>query len=175
MATMKIPLVLLVLTLFTLAASAGSRGLEIAFVDATASNTTPEGKRLAELLVMDMKKLYASSNHADLFPWSENDIVVKSTTASAVGLGFDRLLNTRDKGKIELFQQKWRVSDGVVVFYYDRAHGFARLKLFDSDGTELLLLRLPLEGKDSAMKHSLMKGHRRGAVAAIGANVRWSP
>lgn len=166
---------LLLVTLMPLVAIAGSRGLEIAFVDATPANNTPEGKRLAELLVMDMKKLYASPKHAELFPWSEDDIVIKTANAAQVGLKFDRLLNTRDHAKIKLFQEKWRVQDGVVVFYYDRANGFARIKLYDSEGAECLLLRLPLEGKRSAMKHSLMKHIRRGALAAVGANVRWSP
>ena len=172
---MKKLTLLLFLTLLPIVGLAGSRGLNIAFVDATPSNTTKEGKRLAELLVMDMKKLYASDTHRELFPWSENKIVVKLANATQVGLSFDRLLNTKDHKKIEIFQEKNRVQDGVVVFYYDRANGFARLKLYDTNGKELLLLRLPLEDKNSAMKHSLMKGHRTGALAAIGAAVRWNP
>ena len=170
---MKKLIFLLVLSLLPTTGLAGSRGLDIAFLDATPSNTTKEGKRLAELLVMDMKKLYASEDYAGLFPWSESDIAVKALGVTAVK--FDRLLNTKNPEAIETLLKKNRVSDGLVVFYYDRANGFARLKLYDSDGTELLLLRLPLEGKNSAMKYSLMKWHRRGALVAVGANVRWSP
>ncbi|MGB0775263.1 MAG: hypothetical protein ACPG32_10340 [Akkermansiaceae bacterium] len=169
-------LIIFLLAIFTpIAAIAGSRGLDIAFIDATASNTTPEGKRLAELLVMDMRKLYAAEKHAALFPWSEDLIKIKTTTAASAGLKFDRLLNTKDAKKIKLHLEKNRVQDGAVVFYYDRANGVARLKLFDSEGAECLLLRLPLEGKTSAMKHSILKHNRRGALVALGANVRWSP
>ncbi|MFK7911668.1 MAG: hypothetical protein AB8F34_13855 [Akkermansiaceae bacterium] len=172
---MKKLLPLLLLMLLPVASLAGSRGLDIAFLDATPSNTTKEGKRLAELLVMDMKKLYSGDQIGKLFSWSENKISVKAFSASNSGLSFDRLLNTKDAKKIDPLLAKHRVSDGLVVFYYDRANGHARLKLYGSQGEELLLLRLPLEGKNSAMKYSLMKGNRIGALAAIGANVRWNP
>jgi len=172
---MKILSLFLVLTLLPLVAQAGSRGLDIAFLDATPSNTTKEGKRLAELLVMDMKELFASEKHAELFPWSEDKIVIKTHTADGAGISFDRLLNTKDGKKVVPFLDKHRVQDGLIVFYYDRANGFARLKLYDPQGKECLLLRLPLEGKSSAMKYSVMKMHRRGAVASIGAAVRWNP
>ena len=172
---MKNLTILFIIALLPMASLAGSRGVSLAFVDATASNTSPEGKRLAELLVMDMKKLYTGNLIGELFPWSENTLDLKVVNAKAYNLSFDRLLNTKDSKKIELVLEKNHVSDGMIVFYYDRAHGVARLKLFDSDGTELLLVRLPLEGKNSAMKHSLFKWHRRGALTAIGANVRWSP
>jgi len=172
---MKKITILLLITLLPMAGFAGSRGLDIAFIDATPAHTTPEGKRLAELLVMDMKKLYAGDQLGNLFPWSENTVDLKVLQAKPLGLTFDRLLNIKNPKKIETILQKNRVSDGLIVFYYDRANGHARFKLFDSDGTELLLLRLPLEGKKSAMKHSLMKWNRAGALAAIGANVQWSP
>lgn len=166
---------LLLLTLLPMAAMAGSRGLEIAFMDATPAHTTKEGKRLAELLVMDMRKLYAGDQVGKLFPWSENYVDLKVLQAKSTGLSFDRLINTKNSKKIGAILQKNKASDGLIVFYYDRANAHARLKLFDSDGTELILLRLPLEGPKSAMKHSLLKWNRAGALAAIGANVRWSP
>jgi len=56
---------------------AGSRGLDIAFIDATPANTTKEGKRLAELLVMDMKKLYVGDQVGKLFPWSEENQLLR--------------------------------------------------------------------------------------------------
>lgn len=172
---MKTITALLFFALLPVAGLAGSRGVELAFVDATARHTTPEGKRLAELLLADMRKLYTGNLTGELFPWSENTLDLKVVNARAYNLRFDRLLNTKDGKKIALVLQKNRVGDGMVVFYYDRAHGVARLKLFGSDGAELLLLRLPLEGKSSPMKHSLLKGCRRGALTAIGANVRWIP
>ncbi|MBK1853980.1 hypothetical protein JO972_03345 [Verrucomicrobiaceae bacterium 5K15] len=166
---------LFLLALLPMTSLAGSRGVELAFVDASPPHTTPEGKRLAELLVMDMKALYTGNLVGGLFPWSENTLDLKVVDPRAYGISFDRLLNTKDAKKIGPILEKNRVFDGMIVFYYDRANGYARLKLYDNDGSELLLLRLPLEGKSSAMKYSLMKGHRRGALTAIGANVRWSP
>ena len=172
---MKTLTIFLLLAALAMTGLAGSRGLEIAFLDATPSHSTKEGKRLTELLVMDMKKLYASEKHAELFPWSENDVSLKVLTLATSGLTFDRLLNTKDSKKITSLLQKIRAQDGLVVFYYDRANGHSRLKLYDSEGNECLLLRLPLEGKKSAMKYSLMKHIRRGALASVGSAVRWSP
>ena len=172
---MKKCVLLLLLAVLPSISFAGSRGLDIAFLDATPSNTTKKGKRLAELLVMDMKKLYAGDQIGKLFPWSENIITVKVASQKTFGVSFDRLLNTKNPKSIGEAIEKLKVSDGVIVFYYDRANGFARFKLYDSRGDECLLLRLPLEGKQSAMKHSLLKGNRLGVLAALGANVRWSP
>jgi hypothetical protein len=50
----------------------------------------------------------------------------------------------------------------------------ARLKLFDYDGTELALIKLPLE-KDGAMKDSLFKHVRRASKVALGHYVRFVP
>ena len=167
--------IILLLALLPMISMAGSRGLNIAFVDATTSNTTKEGKRLAELLVMDMKALYTSNLVGEVFPWNENAAEIKILEAKAEGLSFDRLVNPKNPKAIENALEKHRVSDGLIVFYYDRANGYARLKLYDRDGKELILVRFPLEGTNSAMKYSILKGHRRGALSAIGANVRWSP
>lgn len=174
---MKKPILLIAaaLMLLPMISHAGSRGVSLAFMDATASNNTKEGKRLTELLVMDMKKLYAGKLIGELFPWSENHVDLKVLPRGAGGVSFDRLLNTKNSKSIPKLLEKSKVWDGLVVFYYDRANGVVRLKLYDSDGSELMLVRLPLEGKNSAMKHSLMKWHRRGALTAIGSNVRWSP
>ena len=100
---------------------------------------------------------------------------IKILQAKAEGLSFDRLVNPKNPKVIESVLEKHRISDGLIVFYYDRANGYARLKLYDRDGKELILVRFPLEGTNSAMKYSILKGHRRGALSAIGANVRWSP
>ncbi len=172
---MKIITILLFLALLPMVSLAGSRGLNIAFVDATPSHTTAEGKRLAELLVMDMKALYTSDQVGKVFPWSENTAEIKVLQSQKVGLSFDRLINTKSPSKLQQVLEKNQILDGVIVFYYDRANGYARLKLFGSDGLEQLLVRLPLEGDSSAMKHSLLKRQRRGALSAIGATVRWNP
>lgn len=167
--------ILLIVACLPMSGLAGSRGLDIAFVDATTGASSKEGFRLAELLVRDMRALYASPKHAELFPWSEDEINLTVLKPDELGAKFDRLLNTADFKKIEPTLAKNNAQDGLVVFFYDKANGYARLKLYDTDGKELLLLRLPLEGKDSAMKHSLMKSHRLGVLAAIGAAVRWMP
>ena len=92
-----------------------------------------------------------------------------------MGVGFDRLLNPKGGGTVSALFEKYGYPDGLVVFFHDPEGGYARLKLFSGDGKEALLIRLPLEGKDSAMADSLLKGHRRGALVAIGAAVRWGP
>ena len=114
---MKILSIILFFSLLPIASIAGSRGLDIAFLDATPSNTTNEGKRLAELLVIDMKKLYAGDQIGKLFPWSENEIEIKVFNPSSVGISFDRLLNTKGSKKIKSFLQKYRVQDGLIVFF----------------------------------------------------------
>lgn len=172
---MKKLVTFLLITLLPMACLAGSRGVSIAFVDATSSHSSPEGKRLAELLVMDMKSLYSGDQVGSLFPWNENAAEVKVLNVQALGLSFDRLINTKSPSKIQSALVKNQISDGMVVFYYDRENGYARLKLFNGDGSELLLVRLLLEGESSAMKYSLMKGARRGALSAIGSSVKWGP
>jgi hypothetical protein len=63
----------------------------------------------------------------------------------------------------------------LIVFFHDPKNGFARLKVYDSEGKECLLLRLPLERSKFTMPTSLLKHHRRGALTSIGAAVRWRP
>ena len=172
---MKKLIILLFITLLPIVGMAGSRGVSFTFVDASPSNDTAEGKRLAELLVMDMKDLYTGEQVGTLFPWNENTAEIKVMNTQQLGLSFDRLINVKSPEKVQGALEKAQISDGLIVFYYDRANGYARLKLFGSDGSEQLLVRLPLEGKSSAMKHSLMKGHRRGVLSAIGSSVRWGP
>ena len=169
---------LFALLLFVLASSslsAGSRGVALAFLDATAGERSPASLRLAELLEKDMRSLYLDPELASVFPWSEQDLELKVLHPKKAGMSFDRLLNPKNEQKIRAFFESPEATDGLVVFFHDTQTGVARLKLYSWDGQEVLLLRLPLEGKDSPMADSLMKGHRRGALIAIGAAVRWSP
>ncbi|MDA7881914.1 hypothetical protein N9A94_06375, partial [Akkermansiaceae bacterium] len=160
---------LLALILFlALPAFAGSRGVEVAFLDATTGTRSKASLRLAELLVMDMRSLYLDDRYAEIFPWSEKDLKLHVIKPSEAGLTFDSLLNTKDSKKISALLLKKETQDGLIVFFHDPKNGFARLKLFDSEGKECLLLRLPFEGKDSAMPSSLLKHHRRGALTSIG-------
>ncbi|MDQ8189164.1 hypothetical protein [Roseibacillus persicicus] len=154
---------------------AGSRGVSLAFLDATTGSRSKASLRLAELLEKDMRSLYVNPELATAFPWSEQDLELKVLKPADAGISFDRLLNTKDGAKIESLFKKIDYPDGLIVFFHDPEGGYARLKLYSWDGSEALLLRLPLEGKESAMSDSLMKGHRQGALIALGAAVRWSP
>ena len=163
------------LFLFPVSLSAGSRGVSLAFLDATSGPRSEASLRSAELLEKDMRSLYQDPKLASVFPWSEQDLKLKMFDSGKNGVSFDRLLNTKDAKKIRAFFDSPEATDGLIVFFHDAENGFVRLKLFSWNGKEVLLLRLPLEGKDSEMANSLMKNHRRGALIAIGAAVRWTP
>ena len=154
---------------------AGSRGVNLTFLDATTGERSRASLRLAELLEKDMRVLYLEPELASAFPWNELDLKLNVVKSGNIGINFDRLLNTKDESKIEALFSSGKVHDGLVVLFHDEKNKVARLKLYSLDGKEVLLLRLPLEGKDSAMANSLMKNHRRGALMAIGAAVRWNP
>ncbi|MGJ8725815.1 MAG: hypothetical protein ACSHYB_14750 [Roseibacillus sp.] len=154
---------------------AGSRGVSLAFLDATTGERSKASLRLAELLEKDMRSLYLDPQLAEAFPWSEQDLELQVLKSDAVQISFDRLLNTKGEKQMSALFEKMGNPDGLVVFFHDAEGGYARLKLYSWDGTEALLIRLPLEGKESAMPDSLLKWHRRGALIAMGAAVRWSP
>lgn len=164
-----------ILLLLPLTLSAGSRGVALTFLDATTGERSQASLRLAELLEKDMHELYVDPKLDAVFPWNEQELELKKLTPKTSGISFDRLLNTGDGRKIEAYFQSAKSTDGLVVFFHDAENGCVRLKLYDWNGQEVLLLRLPLEGEGSPMADSLMKGHRRGALIAIGAAVRWSP
>lgn len=172
---LKFAVLFILSTLTPTALLAGSRGVDLAFIDATTGTRSKASLRLAELLEKDMRELYVSPKFASLFPWSEPELKLTVLKTKTSGMNFDRLLNTKDQGKIKALFDSGKVQDGLIVFFHDEASGFARLKLYTSDGTEGLLLRLPLEGEKSAMAKSLLKGTRHGALAAIGAAVEWNP
>lgn len=165
----------ILLTLTPISVLAGSRGVDLAFIDATTGTRSKASLRLAELLEKDMRELYISPKVATLFPWSEFELKLTVPKTKTSGMNFDRLLNTKGQKKISALFDSGKVQDGLIVFFHDKANGFARLKLYTWDGSEALLLRLPLEGKKSPMPNSLLKGTRHGALAAIGASVRWTP
>ena len=169
------PWILALLVLLPTSLWAGSRGVSLAFLDATTGTRSEASLRLAELLENDMRSLYLDPELDSLFPWNELDLKLQVLKAAKVEVGFDRLLNPKDAEKVSVLFEKYEYPDGLVVFFHDAEGGSARLKLYSPDGKEVLLIRLPLEGKDSAMADSLLKWHRRGALVAIGAAVRWGP
>lgn len=169
------------LTLFVLLSAlssclhAGSRGVALAFLDATTGERSKASLRLAELLEKDMREVYLNPELASAFPWNELDLELKVLDSKKAGMSFDRLLNTQDSKKFSALFENLDNPDGLVVFFHDAENGFARLKLFNWDGEEVLLIRMPLEGADSPMPGSLLKSHRHGALVALGAAVRWNP
>lgn len=154
---------------------AGSRGVAFSFLDATTGQRSAASLRLAELLEKDMRSLYVDPQFTTTFPWTEQDLKLQTLTSKKTKITFDPLLNTKDHNRIEALCQHSEATDGLIVFFHDQAGGYARLKLYNADGKEALLLRLPLEKKDSAMPNSLLKAHRRGALIAIGASLHWNP
>ena len=145
------------------------------FLDATTGERSKASLRLAELLEKDIRQIYLDPELAKLFPWSEQDLKLRLMTSEKTGLTFDQLLNHKSPKAIASVFEKQKYPDGLIVFFHDQASGYVRLKLFDFNGKERLLIRLPLEGKDSAMPDSLLKQQRRGAICAIGAAVPWTP
>lgn len=167
--------ILALLLLLPTSLLAGSRGVSLAFLDATTGTRSKASLRLAELLEKDMREVYLNPDWASAFPWNELNLELKVLKLSEVGLSFDRLLNLKSGQAVQQVFKKEGYPDGLIVFFHDPEEGFVRLKLFNGDGTEAILIRLPLEEKDSAMPDSLLKGHRHGALVALGAAVRWVP
>ena len=167
---------LLVLLAFTpIVLQAGSRGVDLAFIDGTTGTRSKASLSLTELLEKDVRELYVSPKVATLFPWSEAELKLTILKPKTSGMNFDRLLNTKDQKKIVALFESGKVQDGLIFFFDDETNGFARLKLYTWEGSEALLLHLPLGGKKSAMQNSLLKSHRHGALATIGAAVTWNP
>lgn len=172
---MKRVLFCVLFALLPMLATAGSRGLEIAFVDATVGERTQEGLRLAELFEKDMRSLYVSEKHAEVFPWNEAHLDLTVLRKAQLQVAWDRLLNGATAQGIQNLLLQYEAQDGLLVYCYDRKHRFARLKLYDASGKECLLIRLPLEAKGSAMQHSASRHTRHGALIALGSAVRWGP
>ncbi|MGJ8695463.1 MAG: hypothetical protein ACSHYF_04045 [Verrucomicrobiaceae bacterium] len=173
---MRLSILLLIISLLLpTSLSAGSRGVNLAFLDATTGTRSKASIRLAELLEKDMRALYVDAAIGNAFPWNEHNLKLTILKLKEADLSFDALLNTKDAKKLPTLFEKIENPDGLIVFFHDEKNGFARLKLYSWDGQEALLIRLPLEGPDSPMPASLLKTHRRGALIALGAAVRWSP
>ena len=171
----KVIQALIIHLLLSISSSAGSRGVHLAFLDASQGTRSKASLRLAELLEKDMRQLYVDPTIAPAFPWNESSLKLQTLNPKGAGINFDRLLNPGDNKQIKALFEKADFPDGLIVFFHDEENGLARLKLYSSSGEEHLLIRLPLEGKDSAMPGSLLKSHRQGALIALGAAVRWSP
>lgn len=173
---MKITLpigVLLVLSVLSNGLHAGSRPVAIGLVDATAGERTKEDKRLFELFVKDAQEIFRSRRIYNAFPWDDGGKVTALPAKSVEGI-FQKMLITDKHKQLAALALKHQVDDGIIVYEYDKQGKQARLKLFSADGKEALLLRLKL-AESGAMKHSIYKETRRGAVIALGASVEFNP
>jgi hypothetical protein len=152
---------------------AGDRGCFIGIADITRSQPTKESKRLFELLQKDVIELYTKTpDHK--FAWRQEGsriVTVKNQFLQGV---FEPMITVSKKSNLKTAIEQQKLADGFIVFEYDHQSMHARLKLFDRDGTELALIKLPLE-KDGAMKHSLFKHVRRASLRALGSYVRFVP
>ena len=152
---------------------AGDRGCVIGIVDISRGEPTKASKRLFELLQMDVKEIYTKGPKYK-FGWNNDGSVITTVKSAALKGIFQPMIITDKKATLVKVIEQHKLYDGLIVFEYDHKSMHARLKLFDNDGTELALIKLPLE-KDGAMKHSLFKHVRRASLSAIGSYVRFSP
>ncbi len=152
---------------------AGDRGCSIGIVDISTGEPTKASKRLFELLQIDAKKIYTAGKEYQ-FGWRTDESMVHTVNpASVKGLFKPMILCSDQKALGRILEQK-KLWEGLIVFEYDHKTHHARFKLFDRDGTELALIKLPVE-RDGAMKHSLFKHVRSATLTALGHYVRFSP
>jgi hypothetical protein len=151
---------------------AGDRGCKIGIVDISQGAPTKESKRLFELLEMDAREIYTKGVDHE-FAWRKDESVIKKLEPGVLGV-FEPMIIVKNQESLAKVIQEEKLSDGLIVFEYDRGAMQARLKLFDYDGTELALIKLPLE-KDGAMKDSLFKHVRHASIVALGHYVRFVP
>jgi len=152
---------------------AGDRGCRIGIVDISTGEPTKASKRLFELLQMDIKEVY-TKGESHRFGWNTGESETLTVSpAKLKGLFKPMILcsNKKALGKIIDDHKLW---EGLIVFEYDHKTLNARFKLFDRDGQELILIKLPVE-KSGAMKHSILKHIRRSTLTTIGFSVRFSP
>lgn len=152
--------------------SAGSRPLtHIGITNATKGEEPAISKRLFELLVADTKVVLMQSPTFG-FGWEPG---IKLTEIPNTAELFNELASPNSQRVLRKLLQDQNLEDGLIVYQYDKKNKVARLKLFDHyDGSELLLIKLPLQ-PDGPMKNSLMRLARRSAIVAIGGSIRFNP
>jgi len=115
-----------------------------------------------ELFQMDVEQVFWKDKK-NAFGWNPVGSKLHKVPASELAGAFNAMIVVKNAGSINDVCEKREIWDGMIAFEYDKAAMKARLKLFDNTGKELALIKLPLE-KNGAMKHSLLKHVRRGAV-----------
>ena len=152
---------------------AGDRGLSVGIVDISKGEPTKASKRLFELLVIDATTIY-TTGEAYRFGWRTDESKVHTIKPELIKGLFNPMIISTNKDALSEVILKQKLDDGLIVFEYDHKNMVARFKFFDIFGTELGLIKLPLE-KDGAMKHSLFKHVRNATITALGFYVRFNP
>ena len=170
---MHVPrLLVFISAILTSAVSAGDRGIEIGMVNVTQGEQSKECRRLFELLQMDVAQIFWKEK-GHTWGWNVNS-KMQVIPASELKGAFGSMIVVKKQSAINDLCEKREIWDGIIVFEYDKAAMKARLKLFDNTGKERALIKLPLE-KGGAMKNSLLKHVRRGAVYVLASSVEFSP
>ena len=122
---------------------------------------------------MDAIKIYTTGTEYQ-FGWNTSESKVTTMHSEPFKALFKPMILSTNKETLGKILRKNELWEGLIVFEYDHKAMKARFKLFDIEGNELALIKLPLE-PDGAMKHSLFKHVRKAALTALGLNVRFSP
>jgi hypothetical protein len=162
---------LLCLVTFLPSAHGGARDLDkIVITNATSGEEPAISKRLYELLMKDIVFVLEQAEKYE-FEW---DSGVKLTSVDCPKGVFEPMIIAKNSKAIVAMIEKAKAWDGLIVYEYDAKGGSARLKLFDSEGREKLLIRLPLD-RDGPMKGSILRGTRRAAIVAVGGAIDFNP
>jgi len=165
---------LVVLTVLSCFSSlhAGARGVNFGLVNISKQPMNKEGARLFELLTKDMKEVY--NNKKEIFPWRVDESEITMLEGKSLAGVFNHMIILQDKKKLSDLMDEKGLQDGLIAFEYDLAAKKVRLKHFSWDGTENILIKLPLN-ESGDMKLSVWKHTRHGALRAIGSCFEWNP
>lgn len=154
-------------------AMAGARGIALGMTNITQGKQSKECKRLFELFQMDANAVYIKATGMD-YPWTQEGSKIKVIPAAATSPLFNKMILLKKQTPLAKICQQQKLWDGIIVFEYDASQKKVRLKLFDSSGKELGLIKVPIQ-PDGPMKNSLLKHKRRAMIRALGGLVEFSP
>lgn len=120
----------------------GARPSKFYLVNVSEQPMNKEGKRLFELIQKDIAELYNDDKYE--FAWESDGTTITTVKPTVLSGVFNRMIITKDKKKLDQVLEDLRASDGLIVFEYDLKGKYARLKHFDYQGKESMLIRLPL-------------------------------
>jgi len=169
----------IILSLFCLSSISfgGMRPVELHLVNVTEAPLNKEGKRLFELIERDIRLIINDPKNS--FGWEtseheENASTVKTIDPSLVKGAFSPLTILKDKKKLQSVIDSLGASDGIITFEYDLKGMNLRLKHFDYETKESILIRIPLN-KGGSMNLSVYKFKRQGALIALASSIDFNP